>query len=158
MTDTPESKLLVDDTGEKVAIVGDCVVVLIRPKLTLRGVTAIEGAFDQIAERDAWIAYLAVIVPDVKSFDSEAQRRLSNAVGKHTDHTSGAAIVYEGTGFRATTVRSVLTAIHWASRAKHPLKVFATVGSALSWLKQQPRQQEFNVAAVGQVLRSMTRR
>jgi hypothetical protein len=43
-------------------------------------------------------------------------------------------VVCEGTGFRATAVRSIVTAIHMASRSTHPSRVFSTPEPAIEWL------------------------
>ncbi len=62
------------------------------------------------------------------------QATVSELIRKYTQSIRGAAVVSEGTGFRATAVRSLVTAIHIAGRASHPTKVFATVPDALAWL------------------------
>ncbi len=44
------------------------------------------------------------------------------------------ALVFEGDGFRAATVRALTTTINLVARQPFPHKVFATVGDAAKWM------------------------
>ncbi len=50
---------------------------------------------------------------------------------------AAAAVVLEVTGFQATVIRSVVTAINLASGSSFPNKVFASLSPACVWLSTQ---------------------
>jgi hypothetical protein len=64
----------------------------------------------------------------------EARDSIAEIVRKHTRCITGAAVVCEGTGFRATAIRSIVTAIHMASRSQHTSRVFSVAEPAIEWL------------------------
>jgi tRNA U38,U39,U40 pseudouridine synthase TruA len=69
-------------------------------------------------------------------------------------HLAGAAITFEGRGFKMTMVRSVITAINMASRTQFPNSVFADVDSAATWLAMcAPTLRSANVLSVVDQLR-----
>ena len=47
------------------------------------------------------------------------------------------AVVFEGTGFRASVIRSVVIGISMLSRPKCPHMVFASTSAGIDWLSQQ---------------------
>lgn len=81
------------------------------------------------------------------------ERRAATAdlLRKHARHVSCAAVVCEGTGFRATAVRSIVTALHMASRATHPTKVFDSVGAAATWLHGKQGAPQLSAAELGEL-------
>jgi hypothetical protein len=79
-----------------------------------------------------------VMHPDVRA-------NMAKVIGKHTRNITGAAIVCAGTGFRATAMRSIVTAIHIASLAAHPLRVFSEMAPALAWLQDKQAEGELDV-------------
>jgi hypothetical protein len=137
-------KIFYEKASERVLVVGNCVIVLIASTLSLEAVGAIERAFEEITKRNEWIVYFSQITRGEKS-DTLAQDKMAKVVARYTKQIAGAAIVYRGSGFRATAVRSLITAVHWTSRASHPMKVFDDVGSALIWLKHQAHAESTDV-------------
>lgn len=148
-------KVLYQQGSEKVLVLGNCVIVLIHSTLSLGAVAAIERAFEEIRRRNEWIAYFSQITRGEKS-DPLAQDRMAQVVARYTKQIAAAAIVYRGSGFRATAVRSLITAVHWTSRASHPMKVFEDVGSGLLWLKHQAHAESVDLSLLGSVVRGFT--
>lgn len=148
-------KVLLDQPREKVIVLGSCVVVYLNPTLTMHGVAAVDRAFQELSQPDVWITYFSVVEPNHDEPDGSARDAMARVVARHTKHISGAAVVYRGTGFRATVVRSIITAVHWASRATHPLGVFEDVNTAMTWLKKRPHNEALDMTAVENVVRSM---
>jgi hypothetical protein len=119
---------------EVIAKSGDCLLVAISETLSATGVGAIRRGFEEIASEHARFGYLSHVDGKVgASMDSRARKLMADVVGRHSPRIAAAAIAVSGQGFRATVVRSVLTGIHLASRASHPLRVFANLDGALNW-------------------------
>jgi hypothetical protein len=78
--------------------------------------------------------------PEVRDEVAELLRVYAAQVG-------AAAVAFEGTGFRMTLVRSVITAINMASRSRFPNAVFTDKVSAASWMEQQMERAGFPVSA-----------
>jgi hypothetical protein len=94
-------------------------------------------ALDDLASRYDKFGYAAVIEADAQLLMPADIRNGFNAlVKRYSPRFTGAAIVFEKTGFQATAVRSVVTAINLASRATHPNHVFADLREGVSWLSQ----------------------
>lgn len=144
-----------EQPGEKIAVFGNCVIAYLHQSMSLDSVAAIERAFEEITRRGARIAYLSILVPGEVSIDSTVKHKMSKVVASYTKQISGAAIVYKGDGFRATVVRSVITAIHWAGRASHPLHVFDDLDRALTWLRHQPQNEGLDVIELGSITRKI---
>jgi hypothetical protein len=117
-----------------VACVGPCLVV-VSNTLTLEAVEVIGRAMAKLAHRYGKLSSLSLV--DRKSGPNttfEARDAITDIVRKHSQSISGAAVVCEGTGFRSTAIRSIVTAIHMASRSQHSSKVFAAAEPAIQWL------------------------
>jgi hypothetical protein len=65
---------------------------------------------------------------------AEVREGLSQLLTTSGPWLRAAAIAYEATGFKATIVRSAITAINIASRARFPNRVFQRKEAALEWL------------------------
>ena len=118
-----------------IACVGPCLVI-ISYTFTLAGVEAIGRGMAKLVARQQKICSISFV--ERKSGPGtapEARDAVAEIVRKHDKNITGAAIVCDGTGFRATAVRSVVTAIHMASRASYASKVFASSEPALEWLQ-----------------------
>ncbi len=132
-------ELIHTSPGEAVAIVDDCLFAVRLRHLTLPTVTAIGSAFETLRSRYERVNYFGMAQAGQDPQSSEARAEMARIVREHTTAIIAAAIVCEGDGFRATVARSVITAVHMASRAVHPLKVFDASEPALRWLgSKQP--------------------
>ncbi|HTV25354.1 MAG TPA: hypothetical protein VMG12_41955 [Polyangiaceae bacterium] len=125
------------DTAFLVAVAGRYVIQIIKERGTNTTVIQMRRALDDLAARHEKFGYVAVIEPDAQLLMPADIRNGFNAlVKRYSPRFTGAAIVFEKTGFHATAVRSVVTAINLASRATHPNHVFADLREGLSWLAQ----------------------
>jgi hypothetical protein len=84
----------------------------------------------------------------------ELRGRLAQVFADAT-HVKGSAVCFEGTGLRATMVRSVVTGITILSPPAFPQKVFSELSTALDFLNQRlsavgapVRQTSANVAEI----------
>lgn len=65
------------------------------------------------------------------------RRALGRTLQEYEPNIGSAVIAYEGAGFRATIVRSVITAINFASRLQFPTSVHSHRGAAAERLLQE---------------------
>jgi hypothetical protein len=131
---TQSYELLHFGETDLVACVGPCLVV-VSHTLTLEAVEAMGRGMAKLVHRYNKLSSLSLV--DRKNGPNttpEARDAITEIVRKHSHGITGAAVVCEGTGFRATAIRSIVTAIHMASRSSHPSKVFSEPEPAIEWL------------------------
>jgi hypothetical protein len=144
----PSCEMVYQSSNDLVAMVGDCLVVIMVKELTPLCVNAVGRGFASLTRRYTKVNYFSVIEQGTLVMHPEARREMVKVVSKHTQSITGAAVVCNGTGFRATAVRSVITAIHMASFASHPLRVFSALDPALAWLGGKQAPGELDLAAL----------
>jgi hypothetical protein len=125
------------DPGFLVAVAGRYVIQIVKDRGTMMTVSLMRRALDDLSGRYDKFGYLGVIEAEAQLLLAPDVRNGMNAlVKRYSSRFTGAAIVFEKTGFHATAVRSVVTAINLASRATHPNHVFSDVREGVSWLTQ----------------------
>lgn len=131
--------------GESVFQDATCRIVLFPPFLIVctapessvssSAVAGVRRGLDQLSQLSAHIGYVAVHDPPFRlGMAPEVRTGLTLTIQRFEDRIAASALVYEEAGFRATAIRSLLTAMHATSRARHPAKVFAEARSALEWI------------------------
>ena len=126
--------MLLDDPTALFASVEDCLITVVHT-LTADAVVALGKAMQQLAQRHG--AFRSLAIPARKTGSEavdENRAAVAQLVQQHTRSIRAAAVVSDGTGFRATSVRSMITSIHMAARATHPAKFFDAVPPAAAWL------------------------
>ncbi|MGH7437938.1 MAG: hypothetical protein ACRENE_19840 [Polyangiaceae bacterium] len=102
---------------------------------TMAGVRDGQRIFDEHAARSpSGVLLLTVVEEQAPMPDSEARAGLGRLLKNGAGRTRRSAVVYEGAGFRAATVRSVVTGITALSKPPFPHKIFATVEQAAGFL------------------------
>ena len=119
--------------------VGICqgtVVLVWRTAIIVDGARWVRHAFEQLAARgERNLAFMTVIEKDCDpSTSSDVRNELADVLAIFEDRLRGAAITFECVGFRATLLRSAITAINMASRARFPNSVFGDSRAATEWL------------------------
>jgi hypothetical protein len=145
----PYELLHLGDT-DLVACVGPCLLV-VSNMLTLEAVEQMGRGMTKLMQRYGKLSSLSLV--DRKSGPNttpEARDAITEIVRKHSHGITGAAVVCEGTGFRATAIRSIVTAIHMASRSTHSSKVFAAAEPAIEWLASTRSDGALDVALLRQ--------
>ncbi|HEY0469499.1 MAG TPA: hypothetical protein VGC79_35160 [Polyangiaceae bacterium] len=66
--------------------------------------------------------------------DAAARTALANMLKVNETRIAASAVVYEGAGFRASVIRSVVIGISMLSRPKCPHTVFASTKAGIEWL------------------------
>lgn len=125
-----------DDGHTTVATFGPYVLWWLRTHMTYAILDAADAACADIVRTYGTIGYIALFEPDATvMMPSEFRAPSAQFVARYSDRFFGAAMVYEPSGFKATVVRSVITAVHLASRARHPLRVTSDLAAAVDWLE-----------------------
>lgn len=125
-----------DDGGSVLAVIGPYVLWWLKTEMEQRLIEAAEVASSDILRAYGTLGYIGLFEPEsTVMMPSECRKPSIEYVGRYTDHFFGAAMIYERSGFRATLVRSMITAVHLASRARHPLRVFGELEQGVKWLE-----------------------
>lgn len=113
----------------------DLLIVFWYGQTTLRGVQAYARAAEDLATANPeGILQLTITDQDAPIPEGAIRAELATTLRTYADRTRCAAIVCEGTGFRAASVRSVMTAVSLFSRPAFPHKLFGTVVQAAEFL------------------------
>jgi hypothetical protein len=132
---TQPYNLLHVGSTDLIASLGPCLIVL-SYTITLAGVEAIGRGLAKLTQGKQKACSISFVERTTgPGTASDARQAITEIARKYESSLSSAAIVCGGTGFRATAVRSVVTAIHMASRATYPTKVFSTDSPAFEWLQ-----------------------
>jgi len=139
--DAPQSQVLADvkvysqESGYTVAVVGRYMLLVVKDRTTASTISLIRRALTDLGESYETFGYLCVLEPTVQLLvPADIREGLNSTVKRFSPRFTGAAIVFEKTGFHATAVRSFVTAVNFASRATHPNHVFANLREGISWL------------------------
>ncbi|MDP9034310.1 MAG: hypothetical protein M3O50_05855 [Myxococcota bacterium] len=101
---------------------------------TMRGVAAAQSVYDAFAaEHPAGVFLLTVVEQDAPMPSSEVRAALAAFLSTGVNRTLFSAVAHEGTGFRAASVRSVVTGLAMLAKLPYPHKVFASVDQAARW-------------------------
>lgn len=147
-----------EDATSLIASLDDCMIRVVHT-LTSAAIDALARTMHQLVERHGALRSLSVAERKTGSEAvGEHRAAASELIRKHTQSIRGAAVVSEGTGFRATAVRSLVTAIHIAGRASHPTKVFGTVPDAIAWLATKRADVGLDVLRVEQAVAQLRAR
>jgi hypothetical protein len=143
------------EAGYVVAVAGKYLIQILRDRTTQTTISQVRRALSDLSDRHPTFGYLAILEPDMHlMIPPEIREGVDAYVKRYSSRFTGAAIVFERTGFQGTAVRSVVTAINLASRAKHPTQVFSQLTEAVSWLHRLTPG-EYTVARLLQVARQL---
>lgn len=124
-----------EDPAYVLATAGRYMIQVVRQRMTMTAVSGLRRALTDLASEYPTFGYLCVIEPGAQlSMSPEVREGVDACVRRFTQCFTGAAIVFEKTGFHATAVRSVVTGINFATRATHPNQVFSDLRAGISWV------------------------
>jgi hypothetical protein len=120
-----------------VGSLGPVAVLIWHTEVTLEGARAIGDVFATLKARAlaGGFGFLTVLdgATDIRP-TAAARRAMAEVLQLYGNDIGAAAIAYEGDGFKATIVRSVITAINIAGSARFPNRVFSETSAAIDWL------------------------
>lgn len=144
--------------GDLVARVGPSLLI-VTYSLSNDGVAAIGRGLGRLTQRQQKACAISIVERRAgPGTTAEARVAVAELVRKYDTSISGSAVVCDGSGFRATAVRSVVTAINMASRASHPSKVFASCEPAFEWLQGTRPDRDLDVELLGQAAAALRAR
>lgn len=125
-----------DSTSDHVFAHWDRVVLVVwRGKTTLSAVRRGEHLFEQHASRCAGPVLLLTVIEPVAPLPAlEARMELVAFLRRGSGRIERSALVFEGEGFRAASVRAVVAGMSLFSRPAYPHRVFSNVSSAARFL------------------------
>ena len=133
----PRVEVYSKDKGYVVAVCGTYYIQILKARLTNTSVSLMRRAVTDLSERHEKFGFLVFNEPEAQLLmESDIRDGVSGIVKRFSPCFTGAAIVYEKAGFHATAMRSIVTAINFASRASHPNKVFDDLQEGVSWLSK----------------------
>ena len=142
-------KVIGHNADVAVGIVDDFVLLVWRRRIVPEGVRWARDAFAKLAgeragERQARkIVFLTTVLPDCDiNTPAEVRQDVAALLKTHERQLACAAIVFEKNGFGMTIVRSVMTAIHLASRSRFPNAAFGNVESAFAWMAPHAKRHD----------------
>lgn len=124
------------ESGWAIATPGNYIVAIVTGRMDIHGARQMIAVTERQCQEHAKVGYLSLLTKTSSSMMArDVRQTVDEMVQRYTSRYGAAAIVFEGEGFAATFVRSVVTAINLATRASHPNRVFSQVEPALMWLQ-----------------------
>jgi hypothetical protein len=119
---------------------GPAAVLIWHERVSVEGVQSLAGVFATLREThsDKGFGLLTIIEEgaDVNT-PPAARKAMSKALSDNERWLRGAAIAYEADGFKATILRSAVTAINLMCGARFPNRVFRDNREAFQWLGEK---------------------
>jgi hypothetical protein len=112
-------------------------VVIWRQLTTKEGIAAVGEALDHVSAAGQKVGVVIVIEPTAAPPSSAARKGLAEVFSSRADVVVAVAVVPDGSGFRASMVRGVVTGLSLLARFPYPYKVFNKIDSATAWLAPQ---------------------
>ena len=85
-------------------------------------------------EQQDSVLTLTVIEQSAAPPSADIRKAIARLMDSKANRIRASALVFEGNGFRASTVRSVATGLSLLARRPYPHRTFATVKEAAMWL------------------------
>jgi hypothetical protein len=133
----PALEVYGQDSDYAVAVAGKYLIQIVTKRATSMTVSLVRRGLSDLADRHDSFGFVAVIEPSAQLLmPPEIRAGYNLMVKRYSPRFTGAAIVFEKTGFHATAVRSIVTAINVASRATHPNHVFSSLQEGVYWVNR----------------------
>ncbi|MFO0611616.1 MAG: hypothetical protein U0414_03440 [Polyangiaceae bacterium] len=106
-----------------------------RMRTTAEAITELNRILTRLIARSPdRIVMLTVVESGADMPDAPVRNALAELFHRVAPSVIASALVFEGTGFKAATVRALTTTLNMVTRQPFPHKVFATVAEASAWL------------------------
>jgi hypothetical protein len=117
----------------------DLVLQIWHKQTTREGVAALRGAIANVAKdsRDG-LRLLVVVEPEAAMPSRESRSDIAAFMTDYKASIRATALAFEGTGFRAASIRAVVTGLNLLAQHPFPYGVFASIAEALAWTPMAP--------------------
>jgi hypothetical protein len=135
----PATTLFVD---QDVAIITwrNIYAVVWRNETTMTASEMVHRRCEEFAKRfPEGVGMLTVVTANAPMPPADSRERLARFMREGT-YVKASGVAFEGTGFRAAAIRSVVTGLTMLARQPFPHKIFATLEEASGWLAIQLRE------------------
>ncbi len=95
------------------------------------------------------IASLAIVEQTALPPEQDVRRELSALLSGGAGHVKSSSVVHEGTGFKAATVRGVVTALSMFGKLPFPHVIHATVSESAEWHMKNLQKPTAGISARG---------
>lgn len=117
----------------------DLVLQLWHKQTTLDGVAALRTAIGKVAdESKEGLRLLIVVEPGAAMPPREARGKIADFMTDYRASIRATALAFEGEGFRAASIRAVVTGLNLLTHHPFPYGVFSTIPEALNWTPMAP--------------------
>jgi len=128
-----------DDVG--VGTARDVYVVVWRKRTTVEAVARAKAVFDTFAAtKGRELANIAIVEANGKMPEPAAREALAAFLASARDKTVISALVFEGRGFVAASIRGVVVGLTLIARQPYPHRVFSSVDEAASWFADEEKR------------------
>ena len=129
-----EVRILRSEASHGIAFVGRTLVVLWQTETRAAAVVELATLLAGHAAEFGSVALLQVIGDQATPPDASRASALATMLKDNEQRIVASAVVFEGAGFRASVIRSVVIGISMLSRPKCPHMVFASPEAGIEWL------------------------
>lgn len=134
-------KVLHSDSDILVGISDDVFAVVFRDRTTVEGLNRIFRAFEDATRyRGRELALLTIIQSNARMPSTGTREPIARWLREVSEKVLISAVVFEGDGFVAASVRSVVVGLTMLARQAYPHRVFPSVKEASEWFEsEEPR-------------------
>jgi hypothetical protein len=132
-----EVRFLRCEASHAIAFTGRALVVLWQTETRAQAVVELATLLGSYATELGSVGLLQVIGDHATPPDSATRAALASMLKAHETRIVASAVVFEGVGFRASMIRSIVIGISMLSRPKCPHTVFASTKEGIAWLSGQ---------------------
>lgn len=129
-----EVRILRSEDSHGIAFVGRTLVVLWQTETRSQAVAELGSLLAALAAEFGSLALLQVIGDQAVPPDGPVRAALAAMLKNNETRIIASAVVFEGVGFRASVIRSIVVGISMLSRPKCPHTVFASSAAGIEWL------------------------
>ena len=132
-----EVRILRSDASHGIACVGRTLIVLWQTETRSGAVAELATLLAGFAAESGSVALLQVIGDQAIPPEGPVRAALAAMLKDNETRIIASAVVFEGVGFRASVIRSIVVGISMLSRPKCPHTVFASSAAGIEWLNAQ---------------------
>jgi len=132
----PEVRILRHEASHGIAFAGRTLIAHWQTETRGQAVAELATLLSHLATEHGNLGLLQVISEQATPPDGATRAALAAMLKANENRIVASAVIYEGVGFRASMIRSIVVGISMLSRPKCPHTVFASTTAGIEWLAQ----------------------
>jgi hypothetical protein len=134
--DPHKTNVLHCDPDLAIGASGDFVFTLWRHRTTVEGVRILANVVRHfVTGRTKGVGLFTIIEPQAKMPEAGSREQLAQMLKDASEHVLISCVAFEGSGFMAASVRSVVIGLTLLARQTYPHRVFPNVKEAALWIE-----------------------